>query len=151
MKTIVKYDDGGREAAGYKGSAGDCVVRAVAIAAELDYKTIYQDMARINQRSHVRNSASGRRSARNGVNVRSKGFRDYMAALGWKWTPTMQIGSGCKVHLRADELPAGRIICAVSKHYTTMIDGVIHDTFDPSRGGTRCVYGYWSRLSGYMM
>ena len=24
-----------------------------------------------------------------------------------------------------------------------MIDGVIHDTYDPTRGGTRCVYGYW--------
>ena len=25
--------------------------------------------------------------------------------LGWTWTPTMAIGQGCKVHLRADELP----------------------------------------------
>lgn len=21
--------------------------------------------------------------------------------------------------------------------------GMVHDTFDPSRDGTRCVYGYW--------
>ena len=142
---MYQFNDGGREAAGFKGDAGDCVVRAVAIAAGLDYKTVYQDMARINQHSRVRNNASGRKSSRNGVNTRCKGFSDYMTALGWKWTPTMQIGSGCKVHLRADELPAGRIICAVSKHYTTMVDGVIHDTHDPSRGGTRCVYGYWSK------
>jgi hypothetical protein len=27
-----------------------------------------------------------------------------------------------------------------------VIDGVIHDTFDPSRGGTRCVYGYWIKV-----
>ena len=26
------YNDGGREAAGYKGDAGDCVARAIAIA-----------------------------------------------------------------------------------------------------------------------
>jgi len=26
-----------------------------------------------------------------------------------------------------------------------VLDGVIHDTHDPSRGGRRCVYGYWSR------
>jgi hypothetical protein len=31
----------------------------------------------------------------------------------------------------------------VSKHYCAVIDGVIHDTSDPSRDGTRCVYGYW--------
>jgi hypothetical protein len=63
--------------------------------------------------------------------------------LGWVWTPTMQIGSGCTVHLRADELPPGRLVVSVSKHLTAVIDGVIHDTHDCSRRGTRCVYGYW--------
>ena len=57
----------------------------------------------------------------------------------------MFIGSGCKVHLRNDELPAGRLIVCLSRHYTAVIDGVIHDTHDPSRGGTRCVYGYWRK------
>jgi len=31
-----------------------------------------------------------------------------MKSLGWIWTPTIQIGSGCTVHLRADELPSGQ-------------------------------------------
>jgi hypothetical protein len=66
-----------------------------------------------------------------------------MKQLGWMWTPTMQIGSGCTVHLRADELPPGRLVVSVSKHLTAVIDGVIHDTHDCSRRGTRCVYGYW--------
>jgi len=56
----------------------------------------------------------------------------------------MKVGQGCRVHLRQDELPKGNIIVRVSKHITTVIDGVIHDTFDPSRDGTRCVYGYYS-------
>ena len=56
----------------------------------------------------------------------------------------MAIGQGCKVHLRADELPTGRLIVAVSKHITAVIDGVIHDTHDCSRSGTRCVYGYFT-------
>ena len=55
----------------------------------------------------------------------------------------MFIGSGTTVHLKADELPKGRIICNVSKHYTAVVDGVIQDTYDPSRRGTRAVYGYW--------
>ncbi len=55
----------------------------------------------------------------------------------------MAIGSGCTVHLRIGELPAGRLVVSLSKHMTAVIDGVIHDTYDPSRGGTRCVYGYW--------
>ena len=57
----------------------------------------------------------------------------------------MSIGSGCKVHLKADELPSGNIIVALSKHYCAVIDGVIHDTHDCSRNETRCVYGYWSK------
>ena len=28
----------------------------------------------------------------------------------------MPIGSGCKVHLRAEELPKGRLVVALSKH-----------------------------------
>jgi hypothetical protein len=33
-----QFSDGGRVAAGYKGSAGDCVVRSVAIATGLPYQ-----------------------------------------------------------------------------------------------------------------
>jgi hypothetical protein len=68
-----------------------------------------------------------------------------MAKLGWKWTPLVTIGSGCKVHLRPDELPKGRIMVQLSKHVAAVIDGVVQDTHDPSRSGTRCVYGYWSK------
>jgi len=56
----------------------------------------------------------------------------------------MGIGTGCKVHLREEELPKGKIIASVSKHLTTVIDGIIHDTHDPQRNGTRCVYGYYT-------
>lgn len=55
----------------------------------------------------------------------------------------MRIGQGCTVHMRADELPSGRLVVNLSKHSTAVIDGVCHDTYDPSRDGTRCVYGYF--------
>ena len=38
-------DDGGRSAAGYKGQAGDCVCRAVAIASGLPYAEVYATLA----------------------------------------------------------------------------------------------------------
>ena len=57
----------------------------------------------------------------------------------------MQIGSGCQVHLRANELPTGRLIVRLSKHSVAVIDHVIHDTHDCSRRGNRCVYGYWAK------
>lgn len=151
------YDDGGRKAAGYKGTCDDCVVRAIAIAAEIPYREVYKDLqADIDyflahgRKSKLRSAllyarATGRASVRNGVH--KPFFRDYLLSLGWQWTPTMQIGSGCKVHLRSDELPSGRIIASVSKHLVAVIDGVIHDLDDCSREGTRCVYGYWQKES----
>lgn len=153
-------DDGGRADAGFNGNAGDCVVRAVAIAAELPYMEAYEALSKGVKTQRLTKRSRQKSSARNGVNTRRKWFKDYMAALGWEWVPTMQIGSGCKVHLVAGELPMGRLIVAVSKHYTAVIEGVIHDTFDPQRethwietrdGVTRtgvshrCVYGYWHK------
>jgi hypothetical protein len=76
--------------------------------------------------------------------VSRKWFKDYMLSLGFTWTPTMTIGKGCTVHLRPDELPPGGLVVSLSRHYAAVIDGVVHDIFDPSRDGTRCVYGYWS-------
>jgi len=137
------YDDGGRAAAGYTGRTGDCVARAIAIATQLPYQQIYDG---INQAAHGERTGTKKRgtsSARLGVYKRTT--RTYLAKLGWTWTATMQIGAGCTVHLDAGELPQGRIIVSVSKHLTAVLDGVIHDTHDPSRGGRRCVYGYWSR------
>ena len=47
--------------------------------------------------------------------------------------------------MSANELPNGIVICRLSRHLTTVIDGVIFDTYDCSRDGTRMVYGYWTK------
>jgi hypothetical protein len=57
----------------------------------------------------------------------------------------MRIGSGCMVHLRAEELPSGRLIVSVPRHLVAVVDGTIHDTHDSSRAGARCVYGYFQK------
>ncbi len=137
---MVIFNDGGREDAGFKGRTGDCVTRAVAIASGLPYKEVYNALA---HGTGSQRGAKKARSARNGINTRRKWFKDYMLSIGFKWVATMQIGSGCRVHLKADELPLGNIIVALSKHYAAVIDGVLHDTFNCSRNGRRCVYGYW--------
>lgn len=139
------YNDGGRAEAGFKGSAGDCVCRAIAIASGRPYAEIYNRLAEGNgtQRRSKHDSGKRVKSANDGIFTTRKWFKDYMVELGFVWVPTMKIGSGCTVHLRAGEIPAGRIICSLSRHYTAVIDGVINDTHDPSREGNRCVYGYW--------
>ena len=138
------YNDGGRSEAGFKGEAGDCVCRAIAIASGRSYQKVYDRLAKGNatQRKTKRTSKQSR-SARNGIYTTRKWFKSYMMELGFTWTPTMQIGSGCKVHLTSGELPKGQLVCSVSKHYVSVIDGVVNDTHDCSRDGTRCVYGYW--------
>jgi hypothetical protein len=143
IPTLLKFqfDDGGRKAAGYKGKTGDCVVRSVAIATGLPYQQVYESVNELAGRERTGKRKRGISNARTGVYNTTT--RKMLESLGWKWTPTMEIGSGCKIHLRADELPKGRLIVSVSKHLTAVVDGVIHDTHDPSRRGTRCVYGYW--------
>lgn len=127
-------DDGGRSAAGFVGSARDCVVRAIAIASRIPYAQVYADLARVMGVT-----------PRNGVRTQRIAFKRYMRGLGFRWTPTAGIGQGCTTHLRAGELPSvGRLVVSCSRHYVAVVDGVIHDTSDPSRDGTRCVYGYWS-------
>ena len=141
------YNDGGRAKANYKGHTGDCVCRAIAIATDLPYKQIYEALANgnANQRKgkYESKSKQGKYTASLGINTKRKWFADYMDSLGLVWKPTMEIGSGCKVHLKANELPSGRIICNVSKHFVAVINGVINDTYDCSRNETRCVYGYY--------
>ncbi len=131
------YADGGRAAAGFKGETRDCVTRAIAIATGQDYQAVYDDL---NALAKARGESTS--SARTGVQKPTT--RAYMASLGWAWVPCMGIGTGCTVHLAPGELPMGRLVVQCSRHVVAVIDGVVHDTHNPSRGGTRCVYGYWS-------
>ena len=133
--TKVIITDGGRAQAGFKGEANDCVTRAVAIIMERPYREVYQELARYEQ------EVSGVRSARNGIS--KKAFKKYLADQGFTWTPTMRVGQGTTVHLRGDELPLGKLLVSVSKHMVAVIDGVVYDNHDSTRGGTRAVYGYW--------
>jgi len=142
--TNFNRNDGGRSAAGFHGTTGDCVTRAVAIASGRPYQEVYDRLSDGAREQRVMKGQKRSASARDGVYTSRKWFKDYLLELGAIWTPTMFIGSGCTVHLKSDELPKGNIIASVSKHLVAVIDGVINDTHDCSREGTRCVYGYWT-------
>lgn len=141
------YNDGGRKATGYRGDVGDCVARSIAIAADLPYQQVYDDLAVLIKAKRQTNPRLARKhspSPRTGCPRYA--YDPYLTSLGWVWTPTMGFGTGCRVHLSEHDLPTqGNLIVRVSKHITAVVDGVIHDTHDPSRNGTRCVYGYWSK------
>lgn len=140
-----QYNDGGRAAAGFRGETGDCVCRSIAIVTGKLYQAVYNDLSHLCKYDR-KSMARGKTTARNGV-FRTV-YHDYILSLGLLWTPTMGIGTGCMVHLNDCELlSTGRMIVRVSKHLTALVDGVIHDTNDPSRQGKRCVYGYYTMPS----
>ena len=148
----LQLNDGGREKAGFKGGAGDCVVRSIAIAAKLPYMQVYEDLRSANQNyAELKNDRLARRLNNKGSSPRNGNhrnvFHDYILGLGFEWVPTMRVGAGCRVHLRPSELPTGTLIVKVSKHLTAIVDGVIQDTHNPSRVGSRCVYGYYIQKS----
>lgn len=144
----VTIDDGGRKAAGFKGIARDCAARAIAIAAQLPYAEVHARLSRETgaQRRTRRVKSRMKATADHGILAHRKWFDDYMRELGFEWVPTMTIGSGCRVHLAAGELPMGRLVVNVSRHLVAVIDGVVRDTHDCTRGGTRCVYGYYRKI-----
>ena len=154
------HDDGGRSDSGYKGQTGDCVTRAIAIATEQNYKTVYKALTHLSKQHKLNKNdfvAKQMRKAKSGSlwssSVRYGGhkkvYKPYLESIGWEWIPIMKIGSGCKIHLREDELPeTGRYILKLSRHLTAYVDGILYDTYDCSRWGSRCVYGYFRNTLG---
>lgn len=135
------YNDGGRKESGFKGRTSDCVVRAIAIAMQKPYDEVYDAITWYSKAEVTRTKK--RSSPRSGVH--RKTYEKYIKSFGWVFVPTVGIGTGCKIHLKKEELPSGRLIVLLSRHLVAVIDGVVHDTYDCTRGGTRCVYGYYKK------
>ena len=127
------YSDGGRAAAGFSGNVDDCSARSIAIAMALPYERVHREL-----------SQQFGFSADYGMSQQA--IHRYVFSYGWRWTSTKGMGhNSFYVYLREGNLPPGRIIARVENHVTAVIDGVIHDNHDPSEGGHRGVFGYWSK------
>lgn len=132
MKLEWVYDDGGRSKYFRTQHVRDCVIRAICIATQRDYKEVYKEVAKFLGYT-----------PRNGV--KNKDTKKLMTYFGFEWHATMGIGTGCTTHLAKDEIPMNQpIICNCSCHLVAVVNGILRDTHDSSREGTRCVYGYWT-------
>lgn len=120
-------NDGGREAAGFGGSAGDCAVRAICIALGQDYEETYTEIL-------TRTNASPSNGVDNHV------LRVYLAERGWKFHYTG------RQKFSPARIPAqhSRIIVSLHRHAVAVIDGVIHDTYASAGQGYRRMYGYFA-------
>jgi hypothetical protein len=145
-------DDGGRSASGIPRAdenASDCVARAIAIAAQKPYREVHEALiVRTVQHAHEANSADGKWVRRRGGarafdadhGCPNWAYGPYLESLGWKFTDTKDQ----RIHLRADELPSGRLVVEVHRHLVAVVDGVIHDVADSGGKGRRPVTGYWT-------
>jgi hypothetical protein len=127
-----QYNDGGRKAAGFKGIAGDCVVRAISIALNLDYKTTYKQLAQANK------DYGNEKSARNGLS--KKVYIPFLTQHGWVWRSAPKF-DGRKA--RCADMPKGVVIARQAHHLVAVIDGVPNDIGNPSH---KMVYGYWAKV-----
>jgi hypothetical protein len=139
--------DGGRSAARYEGSAGDCGARAVSIATGKPYAEVfgalqaaYAKYIKRHPRSWLAKRDSRRRTEPIENGCAPQVMRSYMQSIGWQYTEPKE-----HLFLRADMLPKGRLVVAISRHLVAVIDGVIHDTHDCGGAGRVTVEGYWSQ------
>ncbi len=128
------WDDGGRADSGYVGLAGDCVTRAIAIATGTCYRDVYRALGELSDMT-----------PRNGV-VNSVAT-DYLTSLGWVHT------QGRGLRLMPEALPKGAVIVQLNEpkrhrcgHFSSVIDHVIYDTWNPSDDEDFVVTGFWTRL-----
>ena len=140
MPMPYRYDDGGREAAGYRGVVGDCVTRSICIATGLPYKKVYGAMRRLAKFEREGDRLRGwwRSHPRKGIDTNRAWFVRYMNRLGFDWVE-MPVGT----MLVQSTFGKGTYVVSLTKHYTAVVDGVIHDAYNPSIGKKRRVYGYW--------
>jgi len=130
--------DGGRKDAGLRGGyAGDCVIRSIALASGRPYKRVYEDFKGL-----IANRLGY--TPEDGILTQKPAFKLYMIENGFTWNITCRIGSRERTHMNRKELPKGRLVLSLSKHYTCVINHTIYDTYDPSNEGKRMVYGFWS-------
>jgi hypothetical protein len=144
MTVAFVINDGGRAAAGFKGVTGDCGVRAAAIALQRPYQEVYDALFERAKafKAKSRKAAVKKSSAspRNGV------WREvlwpYIEDAGGVWVPLAGIGlTPVRVFQVAARWPRERLVLSLARHYSAMVDGMIHDAW-PQHDEKR-VYGVW--------
>lgn len=125
------WNDGGRSACGFVGLTGDCVTRAIAIGTGAVYRDVYANLGEM-----------ALKSPRRGVPVTIAA--EHLQKLGW------ESHSGNNRDLNGLALPKGIVIAHVchddftKNHLCTVIDHVVHDTWNPSEDDGYIVAMYWT-------
>lgn len=127
------YDDGGHDT--YAPHAtGDCAIRAISVVTGKDYRDVKSDVLETAKYEKGRSKRSDGETYTRLATVRS-----VMSWYGWKF-----VDSRKKPLAFTEENWGDRTYMLwVPWHFTAVIDGAIHDTFDSSKQETEIVKGYW--------
>jgi hypothetical protein len=134
MPPAFFYTDGGRAQAGFSPVLGDCVCRAIAIAAKTPYAEVYRGLAAACRQERKRRSWPDK-------GVLRRTITRYMRLLAWEWVPTS--GQGPTLRLTAVDPPPGRLVLIMQRHAAALIDRVIYDIAMPPPSAP--IYGYYRR------
>jgi len=119
-----KYNDGGRSKYYALKNVGDCVIRAIAIATERDYKEVVEDTWEF--------------SKKYGCPINWKEvYVPYLESIGWEKVSSPKFKGRKAI---AKDLPKGRYIMTQANHLSACIDNVPHDTWDTSNKMVYCYY-----------
>ena len=134
-------DDGGRAAAGFKGHAGDCVVRAIAILTRQPYADIYARMAAAMKQAGYSASGNGyRQKPRPGLHPRI-GPRSVQNLVKRSYgLHRVDLGRGSRPTYTEAWLRHGNCLVGTTKHISAIVDGALRDTFD-GRTYDATIYG----------
>jgi len=117
-----QFNDGGRNQYTSVPGKHDCVIRAIAIAANLNYWQAYQDIQAI-----APNIES------EGVNIHDLNLISYLQSLGFVRVDGITA---------MQAIPEGRVIACTTGHYTAIVNGVIQDVRNEAH---KAVSHYWVR------
>ena len=124
-------DDGGRAAAGFKGQAGDCVVRAIAILTRAPYAAVYARMAAAMKQAGYSASGNGdRQKPRPGLRPRLTARQVQNLVKRSYGLRRVDLGRGARpTYTQAWQLH-GNCLVGTTKHVAAIVDGTLRDTFD---------------------
>jgi cellobiose-specific phosphotransferase system component IIA len=129
------YNDGGRADAGYKGSTGDCVVRAIAIAEQRDYEEVRRELMEYNRNyANTSRSRIAKKIQKRGATTRRGNWKRVYEKLldnnGWTKHAKIRVGSTDRCYMLKSDIPSGRVLLKVRRHLVACVDHVINDTWD---------------------
>lgn len=141
-RMLFCHNDGGRAAAGFKGSTGDCGVRAAAIVLNRKYRLVYDDLFAIQQRFVALKRKLKGKDASPRLGVYREVLHQYLIDNGCEYVVFAGIGvPPTRVFQVVNRYPNDRVVMRLARHYSALIEGINTDTW--MQHPEKRVYSAW--------